>query len=101
MLRLGILILLCKTHVREMASTKLSEQLKRRGVIREQEEAGGGIFLEPNLPIMNASVEPMPREAEAVSDLCQGEGARNGAGMGLMAGNKATVLQAQPLHGTH
>jgi hypothetical protein len=70
-------------------------------MIREQEEAGGGIFLEPNLARMNAIVEPMDREAEAVSDLGHGEEARKGAGMGLVLGNKTAMLQTQPPHGTH
>ena len=70
-------------------------------MIREQEEAGGGIFLKPNLPIMQAIVDPVHRETETLGQLRHGERARNLPGMRLMRGEKAAMFQAQSLHGTH
>jgi len=45
-------------------------------VIKKQEESSRRIFLELNLAIMNAVIEPMDRETEPVRNLSYGEKAQ-------------------------
>src|SRR5438552_708991 len=101
LLRLGILILLSKTHVLKVSGTESSQPIQGRGMIRKQEESRGGVFLEANLAIMNAIIEPMDGEVETLGELWHGEEAPNMTRVRLMAGDKAAMLQPQPLHGAH
>ncbi len=73
MLRLGILTLLSKTHGLALPIMELSQALQGRGVIREQKEAGGGIFGEVTLAIMNTVIEPMNREPAALGQVGHGK----------------------------
>ena len=70
-------------------------------MIRKQEESRRRIFLELNLAIMNAVIEPMDREPEPVRNLSYGEKPRYGTRMGLMAGVEAVMLQPQSPDCTH
>ena len=64
-------------------------------MIWEEIEPSGGIFLQLDAPILNPIMQPVDRQAQPLGHLGDCECARNVAGMRLVPGDKAAMLEPQ------
>ncbi len=98
MLRLGIVILLSKTHVVELPSTEVGETVQGGRMIREEGETGKGIVLQVDTVLVDASREPRWWNTEGARELGDGQAAREVTRRGLRAGHQEPVREAHEPH---